>query len=882
MGGVGVVHDDVVMGVLEVQTGFALDWSGTRRPWGGEEFMRWRGMDVKDAGGGVRAARENDSVVTTFFDDDGAHVDAAGSSGRDGSRADRSAGKGSSAYSHGGARHTAASSKAESSRKETEQDEQETSVVLARFDRNVNGLDMISEALLDPDVFEWLMSSRKTPTPTKQNLADSVSFVFAQDRAFSHMKTEGIIVPHQKRGNWFQVSSYCTGWPHGVFWPALTRLRSVSDQKPLTVRGVISANLYPMRFIEFAWLSPKSLVASIGLVFEPVRFDMHCYVLEGEDDGYDQDGPVRDDSDGGCGLARELPSMVIEYQKGSQFIPCDACHRSGFKVCMCPGTSDGGLRAATRIFDTWSDWVSFFLSSQGRTSKFRARVFDLLDSRQAPVDIFDWKHQCMSNASPDRQKMQYLHFLLGDASRVRDFFTSAADLMSDFSKLAQARTDGNRDKRLFLTANDNEVRSYSTEGTTSSCKRRRTEALLQPNQKDSALNACGNNQLAGEMSGDLRIAAIEEIDDTAEDAPQGTYPAGISDVAVSIEETRNCGATSNAERAPRADTLMSFQAFCESLQDKDSFALRAIASQFSIHRAKLEMESRMRGFVVSPSASSSGSAPLPVLGSEATWQGIGSATIPRSRTPEMARRIQTPNGQYPSSHAIGGSPGIMTGPQVPSAHRFQPQSLHGKRQLYQSSHAQDTPRYIESRHGNQYPYPDEEQRMLPVMQQGSCVYEQQTEKPHVQGQQRLQPQQQQQQQPLEQSAHSKARWDANFQPLGGVALTPPGGNQNGDSARKASPCEDKPDEYRCRTCGKSFATSSNRTRHERSTHERKVIFECDKCPRTFTSKFNLDRHVSDIHLGVRKFTCPVCAEEFTRKSDWTKHEQVCRDVNPRV
>ena len=97
-----------------------------------------------------------------------------------------------------------------------------------------------------------------------------------------------------------------------------------SDTQPVSVRGILSCGLYPMRFIEFAWLSERALVASLGLVYRPTEFEMHCYHLEYS---RSMSNSSSEDLD-----LDTLPPVVVEYQQGTQFIPCHSCARLGLSL----------------------------------------------------------------------------------------------------------------------------------------------------------------------------------------------------------------------------------------------------------------------------------------------------------------------------------------------------------------------------------------------------------------------------------------------------------------------------------------------------------------------------------------------------------------------
>jgi len=260
-----------------------------------------------------------------------------------------------------------------------------------RFD----GLKIISEALFDPFVHSWLMSRDPVPKVSREQLDSAISFSFAQqvdETIPKSQKTSGLLVPHCRTSEYIAVSTFCSGWPQGVFWPALTKLSRASKAQndvAVTVRGVLSINKFPIEFIEFAWLSDGTLVASVGLVEWFSRFHMRSFVFEATQDD-------------GC-----MPSKIIECAEGMQILPCQRCFRTGLQVCVCCQESAQALVKSGKLFEGWTDWVRFFSTSQNGVSLYLTNIFDPIHAKKREIKLV-WDHTSAVTASVDDVKVQYL------------------------------------------------------------------------------------------------------------------------------------------------------------------------------------------------------------------------------------------------------------------------------------------------------------------------------------------------------------------------------------------------------------------------------------------------------------------------------------------
>uniref|UniRef100_A0A7S1XIB8 C2H2-type domain-containing protein n=1 Tax=Erythrolobus australicus TaxID=1077150 RepID=A0A7S1XIB8_9RHOD len=220
--------------------------------------------------------------------------------------------------------------------------------------------------------------------------------------------TSGVIVPHVTAGRYILASSFCSGWPNGVFWPALSKLESCKQQcKAVAVRCAFTHDKWPVEFIECCWLEDGRLVASAGHIECYSRFDMKSFVFASTEE------------------SESFPSEVVEYQEGVQLIPCPGCSMQGYRVCVCFEKKASEFQRAQRFFVGWNDWTKFFRASQSGTSIYQQEVYGLAANTRRSVSLV-WSHGCEADACPNVIKTQYLQYNALDRPRVRELSISGA------------------------------------------------------------------------------------------------------------------------------------------------------------------------------------------------------------------------------------------------------------------------------------------------------------------------------------------------------------------------------------------------------------------------------------------------------------------------
>lgn len=86
--------------------------------------------------------------------------------------------------------------------------------------------------------------------------------------------------------------------------------------------------------------------------------------------------------------------------------------------------------------------------------------------------------------------------------------------------------------------------------------------------------------------------------------------------------------------------------------------------------------------------------------------------------------------------------------------------------------------------------------------------------------------------------------------------------------------------YQCTVCRKSFSSSSNLLRHQRS-HATKTTYKCTQCGKSFGRISALTQH-QGVHRGERIFECSNCGDRFTRSSSLIIHGKTHKGEKPFV
>ena len=85
--------------------------------------------------------------------------------------------------------------------------------------------------------------------------------------------------------------------------------------------------------------------------------------------------------------------------------------------------------------------------------------------------------------------------------------------------------------------------------------------------------------------------------------------------------------------------------------------------------------------------------------------------------------------------------------------------------------------------------------------------------------------------------------------------------------------------HSCEHCGKSFTTASGRAEHER-IHTGERPYQCPHCAQSFSSSSSLAAHKRTTHTGERPYQCPHCAQSFGDAGNLARHKRIHTGERP--
>ena len=86
-------------------------------------------------------------------------------------------------------------------------------------------------------------------------------------------------------------------------------------------------------------------------------------------------------------------------------------------------------------------------------------------------------------------------------------------------------------------------------------------------------------------------------------------------------------------------------------------------------------------------------------------------------------------------------------------------------------------------------------------------------------------------------------------------------------------------EKKCKICHKKFTNLKSLRRHVISVHEKALIYKCDKCEMKFSVQNKLHLHKLKEHQNV-EFKCQTCGKKFAHTTNLKKHMERCKPEAP--
>ena len=77
--------------------------------------------------------------------------------------------------------------------------------------------------------------------------------------------------------------------------------------------------------------------------------------------------------------------------------------------------------------------------------------------------------------------------------------------------------------------------------------------------------------------------------------------------------------------------------------------------------------------------------------------------------------------------------------------------------------------------------------------------------------------------------------------------------------------------YTCEKCTKQFCTKESLKKHMKIIHDGMKNFKCQKCGKTYSEKFQMKLHTEIVHHGIKKFKCEMCNRSFSHKCNLKTH-----------